>query len=75
MFYKNYVKSIDKKNRKLRNDFLDSSSSTEEFWANIPNIGLVEKYGYDFCILLINLEKKIINTWNNFLIKFLIRGK
>ncbi len=73
MFYKYYVNKIDKKNRKLRNDFLDSNVSSEEFWKDTPNISLVEKYGYDFCLMLVKLEEKIITSWNSLIYKFLIK--
>lgn len=60
MFYRNYVEKIDSKNRRLYNDFLDSSKSSEEFWKTIPDITCIEKYWYEVCLKLISLEDSII---------------
>jgi hypothetical protein len=57
MFYTNYVRKIDVKNRRLRNDFLQSKLSEEEFWKTVPNITFTEKYWYEVCMGLIKITK------------------
>lgn len=62
--FESYIKKIDRKNRKVTNDFLNYSGTEHEFWQNIEDIGFIEKYFYDFALFVVNTKRTLKQKYN-----------